>query len=105
MRLAAQHSPAVSGYRLSEPGDRVERGPPRLQPGDRDAVGRAGHVVQPDAVEEVHRLRVAAMLAADPELQVGTGGAALRTAISTSRPTPSGSMVSNGEMPKMPMSR
>src|SRR5689334_10582436 len=40
------------------------------QPGHRHAVGRGADVVQPDLVEEVHRSGVAAVLAADPELEV-----------------------------------
>jgi len=50
-------------------------GPPRLEPGDGDPERRAGHVVQADAVEEVDRRRVAAVLTADPEVQVRVGGA------------------------------
>ena len=45
-----------------------------LQPGDRDPERRAGDVVQARVVEEVHRVRVAAVLAADAELEVGPGG-------------------------------
>src|SRR6185437_16001409 len=37
---------------------------------ERDAVGRAAHVVEPDAVAELHRRRLAAVLAADAELDV-----------------------------------
>jgi hypothetical protein len=55
-------------------------------------------------VEEVHRVRVAAVLAADAELQVRPGGPAFPTAMSTRRPTPSRSIVSNGDTPKMPSS-
>ena len=39
--------------------------------------GRAAHVIEADLVEEVDRRRVAAVLAADPELEVGAAGAAL----------------------------
>jgi omega-6 fatty acid desaturase (delta-12 desaturase) len=41
----------------------------RRDAGDRDAVRAAGHVVEPGHVEEVDRERVAAVLAADPELE------------------------------------
>src|SRR5205085_179006 len=39
------------------------------EPRDRDAVRGAGHVVEPGAVAEVDALRVATVLAADPDLQ------------------------------------
>ena len=45
----------------------------RRQPGDRRAVGRAGDVIQPHRVAEGDRGRVAAVLAADAELQIRTG--------------------------------
>src|SRR5919202_6953306 len=48
---------------------RLRRGHAR----DRDAVRRAAHVVKPGHVEEVDRLGVAAVLAADPELQLRLG--------------------------------
>src|SRR5687767_7323749 len=54
----------------------AECGAARLQPRHGHAEGRAGHVVQPHLVEEVDRVRVAAVLAADAELQVGPGGPA-----------------------------
>src|SRR5258708_5853159 len=38
--------------------------------GDRHARGRAGHVVEPDLVADRHRGRIAAVLAADAELEV-----------------------------------
>src|SRR5262245_7738678 len=44
---------------------------------DGDAVRRGAHVVQAGLVEELDRGRVAAVLAADAHLQVGTRGAAL----------------------------
>ena len=62
-------SAAVAALRL---GGRAAR----LQAGDRDAERRAGDVVQAHLVEEVDRLRVAAVLAADAELEVGAGGPA-----------------------------
>src|SRR5439155_17800134 len=51
--------------------------PARLQPAHRYPERRAGHVVQPGVVEEVHRVRVAAVLAADTDLQLRPGRAAL----------------------------
>ena len=65
------------------PVGQLHRQPPRtgvtqhdaggFQPGDRDAERRAGDVVQADPVEEVHRVGVAAVLAADADLEVGPG--------------------------------
>ena len=55
-------------------------------------------------MEEVDRRRVAAVLAADAEFQVGVGRRPSSLAMRTSRPTPSVSMVSNGLTPKMPSS-
>src|ERR1700687_2112844 len=48
----------------------------RGQPRDRHAVGRARDVVQSDLVAERDRSRIAAMLAADPDLDVRAGLAA-----------------------------
>ena len=48
-----------------------------LEPRDRDAERRAGDVVEADLVEEVHAVGVAAVLAADADLQVRLGGPAL----------------------------
>src|SRR5690348_3003881 len=45
-------------------------------PGDRHAIRRAAHVVEPRHVEEVDRVGVAAVLAADAELQLRLGLAA-----------------------------
>src|SRR5438270_11219384 len=50
----------------------------RGQPGDGHAEGGARHVVEPDAVEEVDRLRVPAVLAAHAQLEIGPGGPAPR---------------------------
>src|SRR5688500_11101351 len=47
------------------------RGLSRGHPRDGHAVRRAAHVVEPRHVEEVDRVRVPAVLAADAELQVG----------------------------------
>src|SRR5262245_32998088 len=54
-----------------------ERGPTRLEPRHRDPERRARHVVQTDVMEEVHRIRIAAVLAADTELETGACGATL----------------------------
>ena len=54
-----------------------DRGPAGLESGHRDPERRAGHVVQPDAVEEVDRLGVATVLAAHAERDVGPRRAAL----------------------------
>src|SRR5688572_26819767 len=48
----------------------------RCELGDGDAVGRAGDVIQSDLGAEVDGGRVAAMLAADAELELGAGLAA-----------------------------
>ena len=55
----------------------VEGAPAGLEPGDRHPERRAGDVVEPDVVEEVDGRRVAAVLAADAEVQVGVGGPAV----------------------------
>src|SRR5438105_510340 len=44
----------------------------RREPCDGDSVRRRADVGEPDRVEEMHRRRVAAMFAADAELDVGT---------------------------------
>jgi hypothetical protein len=44
--------------------------PGRRKSGDRHAIRRAAHVVQPDRFEELNRRRVAAVLAANAELEV-----------------------------------
>ena len=85
-RLDRRHPPRVRPSDVScARGRRRGRRAPRvaqhraagLEAGDRHAEGRAGDVVQPDAVEEVDGLRVAAVLAADADLQVGPGRASL----------------------------
>ena len=63
---------------------------------DRDAVRGAAHVIEPRAVEEAHRVRVAAVLAADAELEVGRRDRPSHAPIRTSCPTPGSSRVSNG---------
>src|SRR5688500_6147813 len=54
-----------------------QRGLSGSQPRDRYAIRRHGHVIQPDLLEEVNRRGIAAMLAADAELDVGTRGTPL----------------------------
>jgi VIT1/CCC1 family predicted Fe2+/Mn2+ transporter len=56
-------------------------------------------------VEEVHRVRVAAVLAADAELEVRGRARALLGAISHQPADAVASSDSNGETPKMPLSR
>src|SRR5262249_34322922 len=56
-------APPAAGY----------RGPSRFEAGDRDAERGAGHVVQADLVEEPDGLRVAAVLAADAEVDARPG--------------------------------
>ena len=46
------------------------------QPGDGHTVGGAGHIVQAHLVAELHGGGVAAVLAADAQVDAGTGGAA-----------------------------
>src|SRR4051794_31286337 len=48
----------------------AERGLRRGEPRDRHAVGRAGDVIQPDLMAERHRGRIAAVFAADADLEV-----------------------------------
>src|SRR5687768_17471457 len=40
---------------------------------DGHAIGRAAHVVEPQLMAELYRIRIAAVLAANAELDVGTG--------------------------------
>src|SRR5450759_2299273 len=53
----------------------------RREPRDRHAIRRRADVVEADLVEEVNRRRVAAVLAADPELQVGPAPTAALDAV------------------------
>src|SRR5204863_8129242 len=68
-------APGSSGGAAGTAG--AERGMGRRQPGQRDPEGRARHVVKADLVAEVHRGRVAAVLAADAELECLPGRPAL----------------------------
>src|SRR4051812_25880941 len=65
-RSAVKRSPAVAAVRH-------EHGATGLQSRHRDTERRARHVVEPHVVEEVHRRGVAAVLAADTELEVRLG--------------------------------
>src|SRR5207302_9928320 len=56
------------------PGFAGQRGLRRIEPGDRHPVGRAGDVVEADGLAKADRRRVAAMLAANAELQPLAGG-------------------------------
>ena len=89
-RSSAMHG---RGYGLSgcPPTPTPRIGLRRGQPGDRHPERRAGHVVEADLVEQRDRLGVAAVLAADAELEVRAGrrGPARRRC-ATSSPTPSG---------------
>src|SRR5262245_21308304 len=69
--LAPRAWPASVPYGLLELGLRGR------EPGDRNAVRGAGDVVQPRLVEEPDRRRVAAVLAADADLEPWLRGASL----------------------------
>ena len=62
----------LAGNRLAERG--LRRGEPR----DRHAIGRARDVVEPDLVAERNRSGIAAVLAADADLEIGPRLAATR---------------------------
>ena len=61
----------------------------RRQPGDRHAERRAAHVVQADLVAEHHAGGVAAVFAADADLELACDAAALLDAHLHQAPTPS----------------
>src|SRR5690606_26137397 len=63
-------APAISRTLLWTSG-LAERGLRRREPRHGHAVRRAAHVVEPHLLEEEDRRRIAAVLAADPELDVG----------------------------------
>src|SRR3954454_18395427 len=62
----------------TRPGESLEGGARSFQSGNGDPERRAGKVVEAGGLEEVDRLRVAAVLPADAQVQVRLGGAALR---------------------------
>src|SRR4051794_8451899 len=80
---AARHRPrpSMSSSYLATGGHVIraraffERRLRRREPCERDAVGRAAHIVEAEAVAERDRLRLAAVLAADADLDVGLRGA------------------------------
>src|SRR5439155_6343328 len=60
------------GYDLRLARDRLaQRRLRRGEPCDRHAIGRARDVVEPDLVAERHRCGIAAMLAANADLEIG----------------------------------
>src|SRR5450759_5448104 len=67
----------MSGVDLLARGAVPDRGLSRRQPRDRDPERAARHIVQAQLVAEVDRLRVATVLAADPDLHLRAGLAAL----------------------------
>src|SRR5581483_4229053 len=68
---------AVTGGRGLLPGSGGEGRLGRGEPGDGHPERRAGDVVEPDRVAEGNRIRVAAVLAADADLEVGARAPAL----------------------------
>src|SRR5262249_22272296 len=54
----------------------AQRGLRRRQPRDRQPIWRAGYVVEAEAMAEAHRTRIAAVFAADADLQTFALGAA-----------------------------
>src|SRR5436190_13549568 len=71
------HQPlALSHDRVSVSNFHRQRGLCRGQPRDRNPVGAGADVIEPDLVEEMDRRRVAAVLAADAELEIGPRRAA-----------------------------
>ncbi len=75
------------------------------QAGHRDPEGRAAHVVEPGLVEEVDGRRVAAVLAADADLEAGRVARPRSVPSRTSSPTPSESTTSKGLRGSSPSSR
>src|SRR5271166_5971528 len=71
-------SPAVAAARAARGGPLgLDLSAAGLQPGDGHPERRAGHIVQARVVEEVHRVRVATVLAADADLEARPCGPAL----------------------------
>ena len=68
--------------------DPMPRWPAPPPHGDRHAIRRAAHVVEPGELEERDRVRVAAVLPADPELESGFASRPTQAARRTSQPTP-----------------
>src|SRR5215470_8249856 len=61
---------ARSGRAGRSPAAGTQGGVRRGEAGDRNAVGRARHVVERELMAEDHRCRLAAVLAADPDLEL-----------------------------------
>src|SRR4029453_15500162 len=86
LKASPLRSPFPGLHRSSRVLDlRLGRGEPR----DRHHVGRAGDVGHPDAVAELHRRGLTAVLAADADLQIGHGVAAPLDADTHQLPPPS----------------
>ena len=83
----------------------LDGGASRFESGDRDSERGAGDVIESCVVEEVDGVRVTPVLATDADLQARVGCAPSLTAMRISRPTPSLSSVSKGEVAKIPWSR
>jgi hypothetical protein len=89
LALEAQHG-IDHVFQHARPGDAaILGGLRRREPRDRHAEGRAGDVVEADLLAEGDGGRVAAMLAADAELEVRARLAPALAAIRISSPTPS----------------
>jgi hypothetical protein len=67
----------VVEWQHHRPAGNSDRGLGGGEAGDGHAVRRAAHVVEAELVAELHRVRIAAVFAADAELDVGAGAAAL----------------------------
>src|SRR5579862_6424508 len=80
----------------------AERSLCRRKPRDRDAERRARDVIEPDLVAECDRSRIAAMLAANAELESLAHFAAAFGGDGISSPTPSRSIDTNGSAGRMP---
>ena len=76
-KAAPQDEARCWNARLRLPrGGLAEGGLRRGEPGDRHAVRRAGDVIESDRVAECHRGWIAAVFAADADLEIGAGLAA-----------------------------
>ena len=82
-----------------------EDGLSRSQASDRNPERRATHVIESDAVAEFHTLRVAAVLAANADLEVVARRSTRSTPIRIRPPTPSISIDWNGSAGTMSSSR
>ena len=80
----------------------AERGLRRREPRDRHAERRARHVIELDLMAERDRSRVAAMFAADADLETGRVLRPRSTPMRTSSPTPCWSIETNGSPGRIP---